>query len=145
MTTERLSASVACRPDYFLGYSDGMVEQDMHVGELLKLIDELGLANDTIVQYSTDNGPHYNTWPDGGTSSAARRTRTGKAPTGCPRSCAGRPLPGRKDAQRNLLARGLATHFLAAAGASDVKGKLRAGLKLNGRTYRNHLDTCSTT
>ena len=40
-------------------YSDGMVEHDMHVGELLKLIDDLGLANDTIVQYSTDNGPHY--------------------------------------------------------------------------------------
>jgi arylsulfatase len=42
-------------------YSDGMVEHDMQVGELLKLIDDLGLANDTIVQYSTDNGPHYNT------------------------------------------------------------------------------------
>jgi len=40
----------------------------MHVGELLKLIDELGLANNTIVQYSTDNGPHYNTWPDAGTT-----------------------------------------------------------------------------
>ena len=49
-------------------YSDGMVEHDMHVGELLKLIDDLGLANDTIVQYSTDNGPHYNTWPDAGTT-----------------------------------------------------------------------------
>jgi len=34
------------------------------VAELLKLIDDLGLANDTIVQYSTDNGPHYNAWPD---------------------------------------------------------------------------------
>ncbi len=49
-------------------YSDGMVEHDMHVGELLKLIDDLGLANNTIVQYSTDNGPHYNTWPDAGTT-----------------------------------------------------------------------------
>jgi arylsulfatase A-like enzyme len=49
-------------------YSDGMVEHDMHVGELLKLIDDLGLADNTIVQYSTDNGPHYNTWPDAGTT-----------------------------------------------------------------------------
>ena len=38
------------------------------VGELLKLIDDLGIANDTIVLYSTDNGPHYNTWPDAGTT-----------------------------------------------------------------------------
>src|SRR6266545_3687467 len=49
-------------------YSDGMVEHDMQVGELLKLIDELGLADNTIVQYSTDNGVHYNTWPDAGTT-----------------------------------------------------------------------------
>jgi arylsulfatase A-like enzyme len=45
-------------------YHDGMVEHDMHVGELLKLLDELGIAENTIVLYSTDNGPHYNTWPD---------------------------------------------------------------------------------
>ena len=45
-------------------YSDGMVEHDMHVGELLKVIDDLGLADNAIVQYSTDNGPHFNTWPD---------------------------------------------------------------------------------
>jgi arylsulfatase len=47
-------------------YHDGMVEHDMHVGELLKLLDDLGVANNTIVFYSTDNGPHYNTWPDAG-------------------------------------------------------------------------------
>jgi arylsulfatase len=49
-------------------YSDGMVEHDLHVGELLKLLDELGIAEDTVVLYSTDNGPHYNTWPDAGTT-----------------------------------------------------------------------------
>ena len=47
-------------------YHDGMVEHDMHVGELLTLLDELGIADNTIVFYSTDNGPHYNTWPDAG-------------------------------------------------------------------------------
>ena len=47
-------------------YQDGMVEHDNHVGELLKLLDDLGIADDTIVYYSTDNGPHYNTWPDAG-------------------------------------------------------------------------------
>ena len=45
-------------------YSDGMVEHDMHVGQFLDKLDELGIADNTIVFYSTDNGPHYNTWPD---------------------------------------------------------------------------------
>ena len=49
-------------------YHDGMVEHDRHVGELLKLLDELGIADNTVVLYSTDNGPHYNTWPDAGTT-----------------------------------------------------------------------------
>jgi arylsulfatase A-like enzyme len=49
-------------------YHDGMVEHDIHVGELLDLLDELGIADNTIVMYSTDNGPHYNTWPDAGTT-----------------------------------------------------------------------------
>ena len=49
-------------------YSDGMVEHDAMVGVLLKAIDDLGIANNTIVMYSTDNGPHYNTWPDAGTT-----------------------------------------------------------------------------
>jgi arylsulfatase A-like enzyme len=47
-------------------YADGMVEHDMHVGKFLKLLDELGIADETIVFYSTDNGPHMNTWPDAG-------------------------------------------------------------------------------
>jgi len=47
-------------------YGDGMVEHDMHVGKLLDLLDELGVADNTFVQYGTDNGPHKNTWPDTG-------------------------------------------------------------------------------
>ena len=49
-------------------YGDGMVEHDGHVGELLNLLDTLGIADNTIVIYTTDNGPHYNQWPDGGLS-----------------------------------------------------------------------------
>ncbi len=45
-------------------YTDGMIEHDMQVGQLLKLLDDLGIADNTLVQYSTDNGPHFNTWPD---------------------------------------------------------------------------------
>ncbi|NES82270.1 MAG: sulfatase-like hydrolase/transferase, partial [Moorea sp. SIO2B7] len=49
-------------------YGDGMLEHDGHVGELLNLLDTLGIADNTIVIYTTDNGPHYNQWPDGGLS-----------------------------------------------------------------------------
>jgi len=45
-------------------YADGMLEHDGHVGQLLDKLDELGIADDTLVFYSTDNGPHYNSWPD---------------------------------------------------------------------------------
>ena len=59
-----------------------------HAGDLL---DELGIAENTIVMYSTDNGPHMNSWPDAGmTPSATRRTPTGRAPTASRRWCAGR-------------------------------------------------------
>jgi arylsulfatase A-like enzyme len=46
-------------------YADGMVEHDGHVGKVLKAVDDLGIADNTIVLYTTDNGPHMNTWPDG--------------------------------------------------------------------------------
>lgn len=49
-------------------YPDGMVEHDGHVGQLLKKLDDLGIANDTIVMYSTDNGAEVMSWPDGGTT-----------------------------------------------------------------------------
>ena len=45
-------------------YADGMIEHDGDVGKLLKALDDLGIANDTIVVYTTDNGPHMNSWPD---------------------------------------------------------------------------------
>ena len=47
-------------------YSDGMVEHDRHIGLFLKKLDDLKVADNTLVFYSTDNGPHMNTWPDAG-------------------------------------------------------------------------------
>jgi len=124
-------------------YSDGMVEHDMHVGELLKLIDDLGLANDTIVQYSTDNGVHYNTWPDAGTTQFRSEKNTNWE--GAYRvSCFVR-WPGKFLADKTL--NGIVAHedwlttFAAAAGAPDIKEKLLKGVALNGRTYKNHLDS----
>lgn len=123
-------------------YHDGMVEHDMHVGELLKLIDDLGLANDTIVQYSTDNGPHYNTWPDAGTTPF--RSEKNSNWEGAFRVPCFIKWPGKFPAGTTL--NGIVSHedwlptFAAAAGAPNVKEKLLKGVELNGRTYKNHID-----
>ena len=124
-------------------YGDGMVEHDMHVGELLKLIDDLGLANDTIVQYSTDNGPHYNTWPDAGTT--PYRSEKNSNWEGAFRVPAFIRWPGHFPAGVTL--NGIVSHedwlptFAAAAGAPDIKEKLlKGGVSLNGRSYKNHID-----
>ena len=123
-------------------YSDGMVEHDAMVGELLKLVDELGIANDTLVMYSTDNGPHYNAWPDAGTTQF--RSEKNSNWEGAYRVPAFVRWPGHFPAGETL--NGLVSHedwlptFAAAAGAPDVKEKLAKGVELNGRTYRNFID-----
>jgi arylsulfatase len=123
-------------------YTDGMIEHDGHVGQLLKHLDDLGLANDTIVLYSTDNGPHYNTWPDAGTMPF--RSEKNSNWEGAYRVPAFVRWPGRFPAGATL--NGIVSHedwlptFAAAAGVSDIKEKLRGGVELNGRKYRNYID-----
>jgi arylsulfatase A-like enzyme len=123
-------------------YSDGMVEHDMHVGMLLKLIDELGLADNTIVMYSTDNGPHYNTWPDAATT-PFRGEKNSNWEGAFRVPCFVR-WPGRFPAGVTL--NGIVSHedwlptFAAISGTPDITAKLRSGLELNGRRYRNYLD-----
>ena len=123
-------------------YGDGMVEHDMHVGQLLKLIDDLGLADNTIVQYSTDNGPHYNTWPDAGTTPF--RGEKNSNWEGAFRVPCFVKWTGHFPAGTTL--NGIVSHedwlptFAAAAGAPDIKEKLLKGVALNGRNYKNHVD-----
>ena len=123
-------------------YSDGMVEHDMQVGELLKVIDDLGLADDTIVQYSTDNGPHYNAWPDAGTTQF--RSEKNSNWEGAYRVSNFVRWPGHFPA--GTILNGIVAHedwlptFAAAAGAPDIKEKLLKGVELNGRTYKNYVD-----
>jgi arylsulfatase len=123
-------------------YTDGMIEHDMHVGELLALIDELGIADSTIVQYSTDNGPHFNTWPDAGNTPF--RSEKNSNWEGAYRVPAFIRWPGKFPAGTTL--NGIVSHqdwlptFAAAAGAPDIKEQLLAGTELNGRPYRNHID-----
>ena len=123
-------------------YSDGMVEHDRHVGELLALLDTLGIADDTIVLYSTDNGPHYNTWPDAGTTPF--RSEKNSNWEGAYRVPAFVRWPGRFPAGVTL--NGIVAHedwlptFAAAAGEPAIKEKLAAGVELAGRRYRNYID-----
>ena len=72
-------------------YHDAMIDHDKNVGTVLAKLDELGIADNTIVMYSTDNGPHMNSWPDGGDDAVPQREEhaTGKAPTASRRWCAG--------------------------------------------------------
>jgi len=123
-------------------YHDGMVEHDMHVGQLLDLLDELGISDNTLVMYSTDNGPHYNTWPDAGTTPF--RSEKNSNWEGAYRVPAFVRWPGHF--QEDVTLNGIIAHedwlptFAAVAGAPDIKEKLKNGVSLNGRKYRNYID-----
>jgi arylsulfatase len=124
-------------------YADGMVEHDMHVGKLLDLLDELGIADNTIVHYSTDNGPHMNTWPD-----AAQTPFRGEKNTnweGGWRVPSAVRWPGEIEA--GSVSNAIMHHmdwlptFLAAAGTDDIKERLKEGnVRAIGRRYKVHLD-----
>lgn len=123
-------------------YTDGMIEHDMHVGKFLTLLDELGITDNTIVMYSTDNGPHYNTWPDAGTTPF--RGEKNSNWEGAYRVPAFVKWPGHW--QKDVTLNGIVAHedwlptFAAAAGAPGIKEKIKAGVNLNGRSYKNYID-----
>jgi arylsulfatase len=124
-------------------YSDGMVEHDMHIGKFLKLLDELGITDNTIVFYSTDNGPHYNTWPDAASTPFRGEKNTNWE--GGWRVPAMVRWPGKIKA--GSVTNEIVHHmdwlptFLAAAGEPNIKEKLKKGTyKAIGRTYKVHLD-----
>jgi arylsulfatase len=124
-------------------YTCGMIEHDMHIGEFLTLLDELGIADNTIVFYSTDNGPHMNTWPD-----AAMTPFRGEKNTnweGGWRVPAMVRWPGKIEAGtwNNEIVHHMdwLPTFLAAAGEPDIKEKLKkGGVEAIGRSYKVHLD-----
>jgi arylsulfatase len=119
-----------------------MIEHDNHVGQLLKELDDLGIAKDTIVLYSTDNGPHFNTWPDAGNTPF--RSEKNSNWEGAYRVPAFVRWPEKFPAGVTL--NGIVSHqdwlptFAAIAGVPDIKEQLLEGTELNGRTYKNHID-----
>ena len=123
-------------------YHDAMVEHDKRIGSMLDLLDELGLAEDTIVVYSTDNGVHMNTWPDAGMTPF--RNEKNSSWEGAFRVPALVRWPNKIDA--GIVLNDIFSHgdwfptFLAAAGAPDICEELREGKDLNGVEYKVHLD-----
>jgi len=123
-------------------YGDGMVEHDMHIGKFLALLDELGIKDNTIVLYSTDNGPHKNTWPDAGVNPFRGEKNTNWE--GGWRVPAAIRWPNEIPAGQisNEIVSGMDWFptFLAAAGDKKVTQKLLDGTSVNGRDYKVHLD-----
>jgi arylsulfatase len=123
-------------------YADGMIEHDGHVGKILKALDDLGIANNTIVLYTTDNGPHKNTWPDGGISPFRNEKNSnweGAFRVPCIIRWPGHIKPG-SVANEIISGHDWLPTFLAAAGESDIKEKLLKGHSAAGRTFKVHID-----
>jgi arylsulfatase len=123
-------------------YPDGMVELDDHMGQLLRKVDDLGLAENTIVVFTTDNGAEVMTWPDGGTTPFRGEKDTNweggwRVPTVI--RWPGVIKPG-------TVVNELCAHedflptFAAAAGEPDLVEKLKQGYRAGERTFKVHLD-----
>jgi arylsulfatase len=123
-------------------YNDVMVAHDENIGLLLDKLDELGIVEDTIVFYSTDNGPHYNTWPDAGITPFRSEKNTNWE--GGWRVPAFVRWPGRIKA--GAVLNGIVSHqdwlptLLAAAGEPDVTEKLLDGHQAGDKTFKVHID-----
>ncbi|HKE61193.1 MAG TPA: arylsulfatase [Nitrospira sp.] len=123
-------------------YADGMIEHDAIVGSILKMLDDLKIADQTIVVYTTDNGPHMNTWPDGAMTPFRSEKNTNWE--GAFRVPAMVRWPGhiKPGSVSNEMFSGLdwLPTLLAAAGEPDIKEKLLKGHKAGDKTFKVHLD-----
>ncbi len=123
-------------------YIDGMMEHDDTVGSLLKALDDMGIANDTLVVYSSDNGPHMNTWPDAAMTWFRSEKNTnweGAFRVPCLVRWPGVIKPG-------TVTNEIMSHndwiptLCAIAGEPDIVNKCKAGYTANGVAYKVHLD-----
>jgi arylsulfatase len=123
-------------------YHDVMIDHDKHVGQLLKLLDDLGIADNTFVMYSTDNGPHMNSWPDSGMT-PFRNEKNSNWEGAFRVPCMVR-WPGKIKA--GSISNEIVSHldwlptFLAMAGEPNITDKLLKGHKAGKKTFKVHLD-----
>jgi arylsulfatase A-like enzyme len=123
-------------------YADGMIEHDGTIGKLLNALDDLGIANDTIVLYTTDNGPHENSWPDAAMSPFRSEKETnweGAFRVPCMIRWPGHIKPG---SVSNDIVSGLdwLPTFLAVVGDPNIKDELLKGHNAGAKTFKVHLD-----
>jgi arylsulfatase len=123
-------------------YHDTMIDHDKLVGAVLDKLDELGIADNTIVIYSTDNGPHMNSWPDAGmTPFRSEKNSNWEGAFRVPELIR---WPGK--IQAGTVSNEIVQHhdwlptFLAAAGEPDIVEKLKAGHTIGDTTYKVHID-----
>ena len=123
-------------------YHDTMIDHDKNVGQLLDLLDKLEIAEDTIVLYGTDNGPHMNTWPDGAMTPFRSEKNTNwegafRVPmmVRWPERIAGGTVSNEIVQLHDWL-----PTFLAAAGEPDIVDKLKTGHEAAGKTFKVHID-----
>jgi arylsulfatase len=123
-------------------YHDVMIDHDKQVGEVLNYLDELGLTENTIVIYSTDNGPHVNSWPDAGTTPFRSEKNTNWE--GAFRVPSFIRWPG--VVKPGTVSNEIISHLdwlptlVAAAGDTEVKEKLLTGYQVGSKTFKVHLD-----
>jgi len=123
-------------------YPDGMVEHDGHVGKLLDKLDKLGIADNTIVMYTTDNGAEVMSWPDGGTTPFRGEKDTnfeGGWRVPCAIRWPGMIKPGTVSNEIFSHTDVLPT-LAAAAGEPEIVDKLKKGYKLGNKTFKVHID-----
>ena len=123
-------------------YPDGMVEHDGHVGKLLDHLDKLGITDDTIVVYSTDNGAEVMTWPDGGTTPFRGEKATNwEGGFRVPMLVRWPGVIGPGTVVNEICAHeDLLTTFLAAAGEPDIAEKCLKGHTAGSKKYKVRLD-----
>jgi arylsulfatase A-like enzyme len=123
-------------------YHDAMIDHDKNVGQVLKVLDDLGMADNTVVMYSTDNGPHMNSWPDAAMTPFRNEKNSnweGAYRVPCMIKWPGHIKPG-------TVENGIVSHLdmmptlLAAAGVPDVKEQLLKGMKVGDANFKVHLD-----
>jgi arylsulfatase len=123
-------------------YPDGMIEHDAMVGQLLDKLKELGLEDNTIVMYSTDNGAEVASWPDGGTTPFRGEKNTnweGGYRVPCTIRWPGVIKPG--TVLNDIFAHeDMIPTLMAAVGVPDVKDQLKKGMKVGDKTFKVHLD-----
>ena len=123
-------------------YHDAMIDHDKNVGTVLKSLDDLGIADNTFVMYSTDNGPHMNSWPDAGMTPFRSEKNTNWE--GAYRVPAMVKWPGK--IKPGQVSNEMVSHLdwlptlLAMSGDTEVKANLLKGLKSGDMTYKVHLD-----